>query len=84
VVRSGTVGHKQLSVKTESGELVADALFGFRRRCLDGFPKRFERGSFVIAHRCEVMVGCLGFVCPGPCRSVPSVDLFWFHLIALS
>jgi hypothetical protein len=57
VIRDGTVGHKQLSVKTESRKLVADALFGSRRRGLDGPPKGFERGSLVIAQRCEVIVG---------------------------
>ena len=48
MVRGGAVGHKQLSVKTESGEFVADALFGFRRRGLDGPSAKFRaRGSLL-------------------------------------
>jgi hypothetical protein len=35
-----------------------------------------ERGSLVSAHRGQVIVGVLGFVCLGCCRSVPSARLF--------
>ena len=50
VVRSGTVGRKQLPVQAKSGQLVTDALFGLRRHGLDALPKRLERGSLVRTH----------------------------------
>ena len=61
VVRSGTIGHKQLPVQAKSGQLVTDALFGLRRRGLDALPKRFERGSLIRTHGGEVSIGALGF-----------------------
>ena len=76
VVRGRAKGHKHLSVKTESGKLVADAFFGFGRHGLDGSPKRFEGGSLVIAQRCEVIVGGLGFGCLGWCRNAALAGLF--------
>ena len=84
MVRGRAKGHKHLSVKTESGKLVADAFFGFGRHGLDGSPKRFEGGSLVIAQRCKVLVDGLGFGCLDWCRSGAAAGLFWFHLIALS
>jgi hypothetical protein len=63
VIRGRAKGHKHLSVKKESGKLVADAFFGFGRHGLDGSPKRFESGSLVIAQRCKVLVDGLGFGC---------------------
>ncbi len=61
MIRGRAKGHKQLSVEKESRKLVANALFAFRRCGLDGPPKCFERGSLVIAQRCEVIVGVLGW-----------------------
>src|SRR6266545_6230807 len=54
VFRGCAKGHKH-SVKTESGELVADALFGLRRCSPDGLSQFLKRGSLVIAQGCEVL-----------------------------
>jgi len=59
VVRSGTVGYKQLPVQAKSGQLVTDALFGLRRCGLNALPKRLERRSLVRTHGREVSVGGL-------------------------
>jgi hypothetical protein len=84
VIRGRPVGHKQLSVKTESRQLIADTLLGFWRSGLDGLPKRFERGSLIGTHRSEISVVGLGFVCLGWSRSVLSAGLFSSHLAPVS
>ena len=49
MIRGCAKPHKQFSVETEGGELVADALFSSWSRGLDGRSQPFERGSLVVA-----------------------------------
>ena len=55
MVRGRAEGHKH-TILTESGQLVADALFSLGRCSLDGPSKFLERGSLVIVQGCEVLV----------------------------
>jgi predicted dienelactone hydrolase len=64
VVRGRAEGHKH-AVLTESGEPVADALFGLGRRGPDGLAQLLQRGALVSAQGCEVLVDGLGFNCHG-------------------
>ena len=67
MVRGRAEGHKH-SVLTESGELVADALFSLRRCIPDGLSKFLERGSLVIAQGGEVLINRLGAMACAPCE----------------
>src|SRR5262249_41106133 len=55
VLRGRAETHKH-PVLTESGDLVADALFSLRRRRPDGLSEFLERGSLVIGQCSEVVV----------------------------
>ena len=59
VVRRRAKGRQQPPAKTEARDLIADALFGFRRRGLDVFSKFLERRSLLVAQRRKVLVDCL-------------------------
>ena len=54
--RARAEGRQQRAVKAKGRETVVDALFRLRRGGLDGLSKFLERGSFVIAQGCEVLV----------------------------
>jgi hypothetical protein len=46
---AGTEAHKYSSVKSESGDLITNALFGFRGCGFNNLPKPLKGGAFFIA-----------------------------------
>ena len=61
VVPGRAVSYQEFSLETKGRESIADALFRFRRRSLDGLSEHFERGTLVLRHPGQVLVRGLGF-----------------------
>ena len=61
MVRGRAKGHEHSSLKTEGGELVANALLSLWRCIPEGLSKLLECCSLIITHACEVLVDGLGF-----------------------